>query len=50
MDNPGWDSSAQKLPASTDIRDLQRQLKAQGVGFMCSQSHGVSVPVWRSTR
>ena len=29
--NPGWDSNAQKLPNFTDIRDLQRQLKAQGV-------------------
>jgi catechol 2,3-dioxygenase-like lactoylglutathione lyase family enzyme len=29
--NPGWDSGAQKLPAFTDIRDLQRELKAQGV-------------------
>lgn len=29
--NPGWDSNAQKLASFTDIRDLQRQLKAQGV-------------------
>ena len=29
--NPGWDSTAQKLPSFTDIRELQRQLKAQGV-------------------
>ena len=29
--NPGWDSNAQKLPTFTDIRELQRQLKAQGV-------------------
>ena len=32
--NPGWDSNAQKLPAFTDIRDLQRKLKAQGVEFL----------------
>jgi lactoylglutathione lyase len=31
--NPGWDSNAQKLAFFTDIRDLQRQLKAQGVQF-----------------
>ena len=29
--NPGWDSNAQKLASFTDIRDLQRELKAQGV-------------------
>lgn len=29
--NPGWDSNAQKLASFTDIRDLQRQLKARGV-------------------
>ena len=29
--NPGWDSSAQKLGSFTDVRDLQRTLKAQGV-------------------
>ena len=29
--NPGWDSNAQKLDAFTDVRELQRQLKAQGV-------------------
>jgi predicted enzyme related to lactoylglutathione lyase len=29
--NPGWDSNAQKLNTFTDVRDLQRRLKAQGV-------------------
>ena len=29
--NPGWDADAQKLAAFTDVRELQRQLKAQGV-------------------
>jgi lactoylglutathione lyase len=29
--NPGWDSDASKLKTFTDIRDLQRKLKAQGV-------------------
>jgi lactoylglutathione lyase len=29
--NPGWDQNAQKLDAYTDVRELQRQLKAQGV-------------------
>jgi catechol 2,3-dioxygenase-like lactoylglutathione lyase family enzyme len=29
--NPGWDSNATKLETFTDVRELQRQLKAQGV-------------------
>jgi catechol 2,3-dioxygenase-like lactoylglutathione lyase family enzyme len=29
--NPGWDHNAQKLETFTDVRDVQRQLKAQGV-------------------
>jgi lactoylglutathione lyase len=29
--NPGWDSSAHKLGTFTDVRELQRHLKAQGV-------------------
>jgi len=29
--NPGWDNNAQKLDTFTDVRDLQRKLKAQGV-------------------
>lgn len=32
--NPGWDSNAAKLDKFTDIRDLQRKLKAEGVQFM----------------
>ena len=32
--NPGWDSNAQKLNNFTDVRELQRQLKAQGVELM----------------
>jgi catechol 2,3-dioxygenase-like lactoylglutathione lyase family enzyme len=32
--NPGWDSNAQKLGSFTDVRELQRKLKAQGVALM----------------
>ena len=32
--NPGWDQNAQSLPTFTDVRELQRQLKAQGVPLM----------------
>lgn len=31
--NPGWDSNANQLAAFTDVRELQRQLKTQGVVF-----------------
>ena len=31
--NPGWDSNAQKLDVFSDVRDLQRQLKAKGVAL-----------------
>ena len=32
--NPGWDGAGQPLGASfTDVRELQRQLKAQGVAL-----------------
>ena len=31
--NPGWDSNAQKLDVFTDVRGLQRQLKAKGVAL-----------------
>ncbi len=29
--NPGWDSQANTLDSFTDVRELQRQLKARGV-------------------
>lgn len=29
--NPGWNSSAKALAKFTDVRELQRQLKSQGV-------------------
>ena len=31
--NPGWDSSARRLATFTDVRELQRQLRARGVEF-----------------
>ena len=29
--NPGWDQSARPLASFTDVRELQRRLKASGV-------------------
>ena len=31
--NPGWDQNASPLDSFTDIRDIQRKLKAKGVKF-----------------
>ncbi|MBN8606367.1 MAG: VOC family protein [Caulobacterales bacterium] len=31
--NPGWDSDAQALASFTDIRDIQKHLKAAGVAL-----------------
>ena len=31
--NPGWDQDANNLESFTDVRELQRQLKAQGLHF-----------------
>jgi len=31
--NPGWDSSARELDTFTDVRELQRRLRAHGVQF-----------------
>ena len=42
--NPGWDSNAQKLETFTDVRDLQKQLKSQGVEFMSEADESTSGP------
>src|SRR5437867_11403904 len=42
--NPGWDSNAQKLAAFTDVRELQRQLKAQGVQMVNEADEGTTGP------
>ena len=43
--NPGWDSSAQPLAPFTDVRDLQRQLKAQGVELQQEADESTTGPV-----
>ncbi|MDP9172193.1 MAG: VOC family protein [Acidobacteriota bacterium] len=42
--NPGWDSNAQKLPSFTDVRELQRQLKAQGVALLTEADEKTAGP------
>jgi lactoylglutathione lyase len=42
--NPGWDSNAQKLNTFTDVRDLQRTLKALGVTLMTEADEKTTGP------
>lgn len=42
--NPGWDQNAQKLAIFTDVRELQRQLKAQGVEFLNEADESTTGP------
>jgi hypothetical protein len=42
--NPGWDSDAQPLAAFTDVREIQRQLKAQGVQLQQEADEGTTGP------
>ena len=42
--NPGWDSDAQELDSFTDVRELQNQLKAQGVEIMSSTDERTTGP------
>jgi len=42
--NPGWDVDAKRLPEFTDVRDLQRELKAQGVTFLSEADEAGSGP------
>ena len=42
--NPGWDSNAQKLSSFTDVRELQQQLKAQGVEFVQQADESTTGP------
>jgi catechol 2,3-dioxygenase-like lactoylglutathione lyase family enzyme len=42
--NPGWNSDAQPLATFTDVRELQRRLKAQGVTLMSEADEGTTGP------
>ncbi len=42
--NPGWDSSAEKLDAFTDVRELQRRLKADGVPLVSEADESTAGP------
>ena len=42
--NPGWNSDAQPLEEFTDVRELQRQLKASGVNMIAEADEGSAGP------
>ncbi|MCB1600944.1 MAG: VOC family protein [Lysobacterales bacterium] len=42
--NPGWDQNAQPLDEFTDVRELQRLLKAQGVALTTEADENGSGP------
>ena len=42
--NPGWDQNATKVEPFTDVRELQRQLKAAGVTLMSEADESTTGP------
>ena len=42
--NPGWDSQANPVESFTDIRELQKQLKSQGVEFASEADENTTGP------
>lgn len=42
--NPGWDQDAQQLERYTDVRELQRHLKAQGVALTSEADESTTGP------
>ena len=44
--NPGWDQSAATLPSYTDVRELQRELKRQGVQLAMEADESTTGPAY----
>jgi catechol-2,3-dioxygenase len=42
--NPGWDQSANELDSFTDVRDIQRELKSQGISLSSEADESTSGP------
>ena len=42
--NPGWDSNAQTLDSFTDVREIQRRLKSQGVQVQTEADESTNGP------
>ena len=44
--NPGWDQSSQALTAFTDVRELQRQVKANGIALSAEADETTTGPAY----
>lgn len=42
--NPGWDQDARTLESFTDVREIQRELKAQGIKIQTEADESTSGP------
>lgn len=42
--NPGWDENAENLEAFTDIREIQKQLKADGIKIFTEADEATNGP------
>jgi hypothetical protein len=42
--NPGWNQDAKPLDSFTDVRELQRELKAKGTQFVSEADEGTTGP------
>jgi len=42
--NPGWSSEAHTLESFTDVRDIQKKLKADGIACVTEADEGTSGP------
>ena len=42
--NPGWDADARALPSFTDVREIQRRLKAAGVVLQTEADESTTGP------
>ena len=42
--NPGWDSNAKRLDSFTDVRELQSQLKKQGIEIVTEKDGNTTGP------
>ena len=42
--NPGWDQSAKELSSFTDVREIQRELKNQGIDLSSEADDSTSGP------